>query len=134
MNNVYKSGDVKDKRRGETNGWDFADEDSDTKMSLKEFPTFGSIFQDSYRLSDDTLLEKYGNIPLVREFLIPYKPIIGLTRKDIAEILRGYLRSEVAGLFHGTWVAGVIAANPQEAKGVFGVAPHASILPVTIGK
>ena len=134
VNNVYKLGDVKDKRPGETNGWDFADDDSDTKMSQKEFPAFGSIFQDSYHLSDDTLLEKYANIPFVRKFLLPSKTVFGLTRKDLAKILRDYLRNKVASLFHGTWVSGVIAANPQETNGLSGVAPHSTILPVTIGK
>ncbi|MBV6626815.1 MAG: S8 family serine peptidase [Rivularia sp. (in: Bacteria)] len=133
VNNVYKSGDIKDKRRGEINGWDFADDDADTKMSQKEFSTFGSIFQDSYRLSDDSLLEKYGGIPLVRK-LLRYKPQIGLSRKDIVAILRDYLRYEVTGLFHGTFVAGVIAANSPEINGLSGVAPQASILPVNIGK
>ncbi|MEO1432198.1 MAG: S8 family serine peptidase [Cyanobacteria bacterium J06633_8] len=133
INNVYKSGDIKDKRLGEINGWDFADDDADTKMSQQEFSTFGSIFQDSYRLSNDTLLEKYGGIPLMRK-LLRYKPQIGLSRKDIVEILRNYLRYEVAGLFHGTFVAGVIAANSPEINGLSGVAPQASILPVTIGK
>ena len=62
VNNIYNSGKVKNKRRGETNGWDFADDDSNTRMSQKEFSRFGSIFQDSYRLNDETLLEKYRSI------------------------------------------------------------------------
>lgn len=134
VNNVYKLGDVKDKRRGETSGWDFANDDSDTRISQEELSTFASIFQDSYRLSDNTLLEKYGRIPFVRKILIPSSRKYFLSRKKIAEILRDYLRNEVTALFHGTSVGGVIAANPQENKGLFGVAPQASILPVIIGK
>ena len=132
VNNIYNSGKVKNKRRGETNGWDFADDDSNTRMSQKEFSRLGSIFQDSYRLNDDTLLEKYRSIPLMKR-LLSMKLLFGLTRKDIAKFLRGYLRHEVAGLFHGTSVSGVVAASSEQAKGLSGVAPEASILPVTIG-
>ncbi len=134
VNNVYKLGNAKGKRRGEKNGWDFANDDSDTKISQKELSTFASIFHDSFRLSDDALLEKYADIRFVKEFLIPSKKKFDLTRKDIAEVLRDYLRDQVADLFHGTWVGGVIAANPRGGRGLFGVAPQASILPVTIGK
>ena len=135
ISNIYKLGDASYKRRGETNGWDFANNDSDTRISQRELSVFASIFRDSYRLSDKKLLEKYADIPIVRQFHISSQKKFNRTnKKDIAKTLRNHLRSEVARLFHGTWVGGIIAANSQDAEGLFGVAPQASILPVRVGK
>ncbi len=135
INNVYRLGNAPYKLAGETNGWDFANNDSDTRISQQELSTFASIFRDSYRLSDKKLLEKYSDIPIVRQFYISSKKKLSRTnQKDIAKTLRNHLRSEVARLFHGTWVGGIIAANSQETEGLFGVAPQASILPVAVGK
>ena len=51
---------------------------------------------------------------------------------QIAKVIRRFIRNKVGGEFHGTWVSGVIAANPKNAQGLVGVAPKAQILPVRV--
>ena len=46
--------------------------------------------------------------------------------------IRNFIRMNVSSEFHGTWSAGVIAAQPQAGQGAIGVAPHAEIMPVRV--
>lgn len=139
IKNVYTIGKKeKSKFNDEKHGWDFVNDDADTRISQKALSKFRPLFQDTFWLSDDALLEKYRHYVLkennYESFCIRKKIQHFCTRKQIAEKIRTYIRSEITGLFHGTLVSGVIAAKPQESKGLFGVAPHAKILPVNVGK
>lgn len=135
IQSVYKIDRVKDKLRDEKHGWDFVDNDPDTRIGLDELSIFRPIFQDSFLLSDDRLLEKYADDPFLQElFSVKQELSRPVTTREIAKALRNYIREEVSNLFHGTWVSGVIAAHPQNKKGVVGVAPNAKILPIKISK
>lgn len=121
INNIYSIGKVKDKLPGEVYGWDFAQNDADTRISKGEIAVYRSRFQDSFVLSDEQLLRKYhsGFISIPKE-----------SYKQIAEKVRNYFRNQVSSLFHGTMVSGSIAAK---GKNLLGVAPNAKILPVRNG-
>ncbi|MEL7240873.1 MAG: S8 family serine peptidase [Cyanobacteria bacterium J06643_5] len=130
IRNIYavdkqKKGKLKD----EKHGWDFVDDDADTRISDKELKVLRPIFQDTFALSDDTLLEKYRYYALTIKKDNPF-----YNRKQIARKLRDSIRKDIASFFHGTWVSGIIAARSQDALGVVGVAPNAQILPVTVCK
>lgn len=87
----------------------------------------GSKFQDTFQLSDAKLIEQYPQEALqIKE----YHPNYNL--EQIAKVIRRFIRNKVGGEFHGTWVSGVIAANPKNAQGLVGVAPKAQILPVRV--
>lgn len=135
IKNIYQVDKSADKLRGEKHGWDFANNDPDTRISFRELSIFAPIFQDSFLLSDDQLLEKYAENPFLQELFSFQQDLIrGVTRRQIAQALREHIRKEVSHLFHGTWVSGIIAAHPQDKKGVVGVAPNSKILPVKISK
>ena len=133
INNIYRVGKVKDKLKGEKHGWDFVDNDPDTRISPRELSMFRPIFRDSFVLSDEQLLEKYADDPFLQELFSVRKELIKyVTSGQIAKTLRNHIREEVSNLFHGTWVSGVIAAHPPDKKGAVGVAPNAKILPIKI--
>ncbi|KST67910.1 hypothetical protein BC008_31495 [Mastigocoleus testarum BC008] len=135
IGSLYRVGNVQDKLRGEKHGWDFVGNDPDTRINPRELSTFRPIFQDSFLLSDDELLEKYADDPFLAEISSVRKELIRhLTKAQIAQALRDHIRKEVSSLFHGTWVSGVIAARPQGKNGVVGVAPKAKFLPVKVSK
>lgn len=130
VGNVYSIGNVKDKLPGELHGWDFADNDPDTRISQAELARVRPIFQDAFVLSDAQLLEKYiGSAEDVKQAYPDY------STEEIALELRNTIKMYTAGgLFHGTLVSGVIAARPVGEQGLVGVAPNAKILPVTVAK
>lgn len=126
---VHSIGKVKDKLPGEIHGWDFADDDPDTRISQAELARQRPFFQDTFRLSDAKLLQEYPELAKsVKQASPNYSP------KQIASVARDSVRMYTAALFHGTWVSGVIAAHSQGGQGLVGVAPHAQILPVSVGK
>lgn len=127
--NVYAVGSVKNKLPGEVHGWDFADNDSDTRISQAELARHRPSFQDTFQLSDVELLQQY---PESAESIQRANP--DYSREQIARVVRNSIRMESAVLFHGTWVSGVVAARPNGEQGVVGVAPNAEILPVCVGK
>jgi subtilisin family serine protease len=129
IDNLYFTSNVKDKLPGEERGWDFADNDADTRISKDELARVTPSFQDSFRLDDAKLLANYSaRVNAIKQ------DTPNASDEQIASFLRESLRMNAAGLFHGTWVSGVIAARPQGDKGVLGVAPNAQILPVSVGK
>lgn len=107
----------------ETCGYDFVEEDGDTRLSPTEIEALRPGFQDSLQLSDRELLRQYPH--LAQRFgHLPH-------RQQVAQV-RHRLRQRVESAFHGTWVAGVIAAQGEGGRGLRGVAPQAQILPVRV--
>ncbi|MGD1910597.1 MAG: S8 family serine peptidase [Rivularia sp. (in: cyanobacteria)] len=130
VNTIYKvDDDVKDKLKDEKHGWDFVNDDADTRISEKELVKLRPIFQDTFSLSDDALLEKYKYYALSIKNKNRF-----YTREKVAQTLRNKMRMDIASLFHGTWVSGIIAAGSQDPWGIAGVAPKAKILPVSVCK
>jgi len=129
IGNVYQTGNVPDQLAEETKGWDFAEDDPDTRISPAELAILQPYFRDSFELSDLKLLQRYS---LVAQQLARANP--QASEAAIAEEIRYRLRMRrVASEFHGTWTAGVVAANSGSGVGLLGVAPRAKILPVRIG-
>lgn len=124
---LYEVGDRPDLLPGETRGWDFAQNDGDTRISAQELGMLLPHFRNTFNLDDDRLLKIYKRDARDIQNSEP-----GLSRSDIAQRVRDNLQIETAAEFHGTWVAGVVAANSQEGDGVLGVAPNAKILPVRV--
>lgn len=127
-NNVYRVDSTSKKFPGEVHGWDFVDNDPDTRIGKQEIGLYKSRFQDSFTLTDEKLLEKYPELAISVK-----RSYRQLTRDKIANIVRLRMRSSISNsLFHGTLVSGVIAARPKGKEGVLGVAPDAKILPVRV--
>ncbi len=110
---------------GEACGYDFVDEDGDTRLSAAELEELRPGFQDSFLLSDRELLRQQGE-------WVDWLRLWGLPQARQAKIIRKFLRSRVEVNFHGTWSAGVIAAQGTAGEGLLGVAPEAQILPVRV--
>ncbi|MDY7015759.1 MAG: S8 family serine peptidase, partial [Cyanobacteriota bacterium] len=125
--NLYSTGEVEGKLPGEIHGWDFVEEDADTRISPAELEWVGVKFEDAFLLSDEELRQQYpetfNRIQTRRS---------GASPDEVVQEMRSVLANEVAGDFHGTMVAGVIAARPQGEIGAIGVAPRAKILPVRV--
>ncbi|WP_029631682.1 MULTISPECIES: S8 family serine peptidase [Nostocales] len=51
---------------------------------------------------------------------------------EIAHRIRNLIRTQIGSEFHGTWAAGIIAANSEDKAGILGVAPYTQILPVRV--
>ncbi|MGA7933307.1 MAG: S8 family serine peptidase [Kovacikia sp.] len=128
--NVYTVGNVRNKLAGETHGWDFSGDnggDPDTRLSDSELAELRPDFQNTFQLSDGDLLKQYdGLAKQVKAKRSDY------TDRQVADVIRNYIRSTIAAEFHGTWVSGVIAAHPQGDRGAVGVAPNAKLLPVRV--
>ncbi|NEQ71139.1 MAG: S8 family serine peptidase [Symploca sp. SIO2D2] len=126
--NIYQVGNIPDKLPGEVSGWDFVEEDGDTGISPEEMQLLGSKFRDAFLLDDEALQQKYpGIFDKVRFYYSDYSEV------EIANEVRSTLKNRhVASEFHGTQVAGVIAARPQGKSGVVGIAPSAQILPIRV--
>jgi serine protease len=127
VDNIYRLPDSSDRLPGEVNGWDFANNDPDTRISDSEMNQLGPHFQNTFQLSTPEILKKYeGFANDLKERYPKASP------DEIANRIRNYIRDDIASEFHGTWSAGVIAAHPKTANGVAGVAPEAKILPVRV--
>lgn len=128
INNVYTvPEDTEDKLPDEVHGWDFAQDDADTRISEEELEQAAPIFKEMFTLSNDELLEKY---PDLAAGVASYFP--DFSKGQVATFIRNYIRNTIAAEFHGTWSSGVIAAHAADGKGVMGVAPNAQILPVRV--
>ncbi len=128
VNNIYTvPDDVKDKLPDEVHGWDFAQDDADTRISEDELDQVAPTFQETFKLSNAELLEKYSDVAYAIQDHFP-----DFSKGQVASFLRNYIRNKIAAEFHGTWSSGVIAAHPQNEQGVLGVAPNAKILPVRV--
>lgn len=128
-----------DKYPNEVHGWDFASGslgDSDTRISPGEISQLREPFQDTFRLSDVSLIQKYS---ARADDAKQDCQRAGITCSDakIAELIRSIIRSNTTSNFHGTSVASVVASRPFQAQGqaigVVGVAPNAKLLPVRVG-
>lgn len=127
-NSIYTAAKA-NKLPGEVSGWDFVDNDSDTRISEDELAIYRPLFQDTFVLSETKLLQKYPELAQALKQAYP-----SYSTKEIASVMRDYIQSQITALFHGTMVSGVIAAHPQNGQGLVGVAPNAKILPVTVAK
>jgi serine protease len=125
--NLYKESNIADKLPGETNGWDFVEDDPDTRISSAELELMGGKFEDAFVLSDEELQQKYPDT-----FEDAKAGEGDISNPELAKIVRSILANQVAGNFHGTMVAGVVAARPQGEVGAIGVAPKAKILPARV--
>ena len=118
---------LKDRLPGEVSGWDFAQNDPDTRISPEELKSVRSQFQDAFQLSDAEYDRSYAEL-VAR--VLQNNP--GLPKDDAIAIARNYIRNQLASEFHGTWSTGVIVARPKTAQGVDGVAPNAKFLPIRV--
>ena len=128
INNVYQVGNVPQKLEGESRGWDFVEEDNDTRLEEDQVNIIRH-FRNAFTLDSAMIKWRYP-----KTFSNIKKQNPNVSEAEIIRAIRRLLVNEVAGRsFHGTIVAGVIAANPQDNQGVYGVAPRAKILPITAG-
>ncbi len=56
INNLYSVGNLPDKLPGEKHGWDFVENDADTRISQNELVVLSEKFQDTFKLTDAELL------------------------------------------------------------------------------
>jgi serine protease len=129
VNNLYKPDKVSDRLPDEVSGWDFAQNDADTRISNPELDALRPNLQKIFQMSDQDVLDQYA--PWAKQ-LQADNP--NASKADIAEYIRYQLRVDIAANFHGTQTSAVIAAHPVEGKGIVGIAPNVKILPVRVGK
>jgi serine protease len=130
QSNIYQVRAVKDKLPGEISGWDFVSNDPDTRLNQAELAVVTPAFRDTFQLSDQELFRKYGKLKRMIK-----QQDSDISDDELASSIRQAIQGDIMGqLFHGTAVAGVIAASPVNGRGLVGVAPKAQILPVTVGK
>ncbi|MCY6493859.1 S8 family peptidase [Leptolyngbya sp. GGD] len=110
---------------GETHGWDFVENDSDTRLEGSDLTQIQPLFRNSFELSDATLIKRYAK---EAKAILEHNP--NLSSAQVAKVIRNSIQSFVMSQFHGTWSAGVIAAQPHAGTGIVGVAPKAKILPI----
>jgi len=143
VENLYRlPTDATDRLPGEVHGWDFSNTaetcdpadtgncalgDPDTRISAEELDALRPHLHHTLTLSDGDLLAAY---PRLDAALVEDNP--ELTESQRARMTRDWIQKAIASEFHGTWSAGVIAANPQDRPGVVGVAPAAKVLPVRV--
>ncbi|MUG93433.1 S8 family serine peptidase [Scytonema sp. UIC 10036] len=130
VKNIYKSGFHADKLPGEEYGWDFSSKgkgDADTRLSSQELALLQAEFQDTFKLPTDQFLKKYQQFADIFKKRSP-----NASPSEIALYIRNHIRHQISSEFHGTWSAGVIAANSPDKTGVLGVAPNTQILPVRV--
>jgi serine protease len=126
---LYQPATIRDRLPGEVSGWDFAQDDADTRISDEEMATLRPTLQSTFQLADDALLAQYETWAKTLQTENPKA-----STAAIAAFIRRSLRGEIAGSFHGTQTSAIIAAQPVNGKGMVGVAPNAKILPVRVGK
>lgn len=127
INNVAKSQDPSNTLPGEQNGWDFAQNDADTRISAEELAAVAPDFQSTFNLSDAEFAKRYAKVMEMFRTLYPDIP-----EQQAIAIFRKVIQGTIASEFHGTWSAGVIAARTKNRFGIMGVAPDAKILPVRV--
>ncbi|MBD2413979.1 peptidase S8 [Nostoc calcicola FACHB-389] len=130
VKNTYKSGDRPDKLPGEEYGWDFSSQgegDPDTRLNSQELAQIQAEFQDTFKLPSDQLLKKYQQLSDTLKQRYPKA-----SASEIAHRIRNLIQTEIGSEFHGTWAAGIIAANSEDKAGILGVAPDTQILPVRV--
>lgn len=114
----------------ETHGWDFSSAnggDADTRIGPDELDRVRPDFQSTFQLPAADLLKKYARLAKAVKTRYP-----DLSAWEVANVIRNYIRSNIAAEFHGTWSAGVILAQPAGNQGALGVAPEAQLLPVRV--
>jgi serine protease len=125
LNNTYELPAGTDGLPGEIRGWDFVGDDPAPQVEARELAILRPLFQDTFSLSDNDLLQKFDADANSIKQRNP-----SLSDQQIAGIIRDRIRSTIAhGEFHGTTVAGVVAAHEDE-TGFLGVAPDAKIIPI----
>jgi subtilisin family serine protease len=128
VGNLYQLPSIDDPLPGEQEaGYDFVQGDGDTRISSQEMDQIKPLWKDTFQLSYDEFLEKYPQLITNVKSKFP-----DLSETEIYIYAKNYVRNQISGEFHGTWSAGVIAANPLGNNGVFGVAPQAKFLPVRV--
>jgi serine protease len=131
---------VPDRLPGEVHGWDFSSNtiacnaqddcvtgDPDTRLSAEELQILRPHFQRSFMAADADILREYSSMAERIQSAMPE-----LSRRQVANLIRRWIQQDIAAEFHGTWSAGVVAAQPHSDQGVIGVAPKAQILPVRV--
>ncbi|MCY7278658.1 MAG: peptidase S8, partial [Phormidesmis sp. CAN_BIN44] len=93
-NSVYITPDSADKLPGEIHGWDFANNDADTRISDREIDTLRPHFQGTFQLSNAELLKKYDRFAQSIKQSYP-----NASSGQVANILRNYIRSDIAAEF-----------------------------------
>ncbi|WP_204150746.1 S8 family serine peptidase [Leptolyngbya sp. CCY15150] len=128
INNIYELPSGVEGLPEEYRGWDFTDNDPDTRVETAELNQLRPSFQDTFTLSDSDVLDRYR---VWADDLKRNNP--RASEAEIIAFIRNNIRRQVVGAFHGTTVAGVIGANAPEPSGLMGVAPGVKILPVRAG-
>jgi len=128
---------------GERYGWDFsgfergktclvsnpnicAPGDPDTRLSEAELAVLKPLFQRMFQ-GDEAVLKADAKLTQKIRDRNPDWPA-----PKVADLIRTIVLGKISSEFHGTSVAGVVAAKPQAVGGVVGVAPNAKILPVRV--
>ncbi len=142
IENLHEVGDRPNLLPGEQHGWDFTSSqvvcstnqtdfclagDPDTRLSAEELNVLRPHFQNTFQLSSQDLLQEYAQLADRLRLFYPH-----LSDNQLAALIRNIIRHEISAEFHGTWSAGVIAAQPVNGEGAIGVAPNAKILPVRV--
>jgi serine protease len=64
VNNTYSVPASSDSLPDELHGWDFADNDADTRISDTELEQIGPRFQSTFKLSSSELIQQYESTAL----------------------------------------------------------------------
>ncbi|MBE9032935.1 S8 family serine peptidase [filamentous cyanobacterium LEGE 11480] len=128
---------------GERYGWDFSKfngirtcskqkpkdcalRDPDTRLNRRELATLRPNFQRMFK-SDKAVLQAYSGLAQrIKRVRPKFSP------RKIADLIRRQVLGRISSEFHGTMVAGAVAAKPAAKGGIVGVAPNAKILPVRV--
>ena len=125
---------------GEVHGWDFSSPnfscnedqsfcvqgDPETRLDADEANLLGAYLHSAILSDEELLTESEWHAEHLRSWNDSLSP------SEIADIIRHELHHYAAGEFHGTWSAGVIAAQASHEQGAMGVAPEAKILPIRV--
>lgn len=128
-NNIYQLPAGVPGLPGESRGWDFVENDPNTRMEARELTQLGPAFRSTFTLADTALLDRYRPWANTLRHNNPND-----SDAQIANHIRNAIRYQVVNEFHGTLVAGVIGARSPEPSGLMGVAPEVKILPIRAGE